>query len=71
VAKGNQPDFKVRIGFVSAAAWKNQSGFYSIKLSRSYKDGDDIKDTDQLGHADLLNGAKCLERIEAMISDQQ
>ncbi len=27
-------------------------------------------DTDQLGHGDLLNAAKCLERAEQFISEQ-
>lgn len=70
VAKGNAPVHKERIGFVSAAIWTNDSGFYSIKLSRSYKDGDTIKDTDQLGSADLLNAAKVLQRAEQWIADQ-
>lgn len=70
MAKGNRPDAKFRIGFVSASVWKNDSGFYSVTLQRSYKDGDDIKNTDQLGSADLLNAAKVLERAEAWIADQ-
>lgn len=68
--KGNSPVAKFKIGFVQAAVWANDSGFHSVKLSRSYKDGDHIKDTDQLNAADLLNAAKVLERAEAWISDQ-
>jgi len=71
MAKGNAPDHKCKIGFVQAAIWKNDTGFYSVKLSRSYKDGDTIKDTDQLGAGDLLNAAKVLERAETWIADQQ
>lgn len=70
MAKGNAPVHKERIGFVQAAVWKNDSGFYSVKLTRSYKDGDKITDTDQLNAADLLNAAKVLERAEAWISAQ-
>ena len=70
MAKGNAPDAKFRIGFVTASVWKNDSGFYNVVLSRSYKENDVIKNTDQLGAADLLNGAKVLERAEAWISAQ-
>lgn len=70
MAKGNAPDAKFRIGFVTAAVWKNDSGFYSVKVSRSYKDGETIKDTDQFGAGDLLNVAKVAERAEAWIADQ-
>jgi len=70
MAKGNPPDAKFRIGFVTASVWKNDSGFYSVTLQRSYKEDGEIKNTDQLGAADLLNGAKVLQRAEAWIADQ-
>ena len=38
MAKGNPPDAKFRIGFVTASVWKNDSGFYSVTLQRSYKE---------------------------------
>lgn len=66
----NKPAAKFRVGFVTATVWKNEN-FYNVILSRSYKDGDDYKDTDQLGHGDLLNGAKALERAEQFISEQK
>ena len=64
-----KPVHKVRIGFVTAAIWKNDT-FYNVTVSRSYKDGDEIKDTDSLGAGDLLNAAKALERAEQWISQQ-
>lgn len=67
--KANQPAAKFRIGYVTATVWQNDN-FFNVKLSKSYKDGDEWKDTDQLGHGDLLNAVKCLERAEAWIADQ-
>ena len=49
--------------------WKNDD-FFNTVLSKSYKDGEDWKDTDQLGTGDLLNAAKLLERAEQFISEQ-
>ena len=69
MAQGNKPAGKFRVGYVSATVWQNDSHF-NVKLTKSYKDGDEWKETDQLGTADLLNAAKCLERAESFISDQ-
>jgi hypothetical protein len=44
--------------------------FFNTVLSKSYKDGEDWKDTDQLGTGDLLNAAKLLQRAEQFISEQ-
>jgi hypothetical protein len=61
-----QPAAKIRIGNVTAAIWKNDLGFYNVTLQKSYreKEGEAWKNTDSLGHADLLNAAKVLERCE-------
>lgn len=65
---------KFRIGLVTATVWKNEveggKAFYSVTLQRSYKDGDDWKETESLGHADLLCAIKLLERAEAFIAEQ-
>lgn len=63
------PLFKSRIGYVTATVWKNDQ-FYSVKVSRSYRDGEDWKETDNLGHADVLCAIKALERAEAFIASQ-
>lgn len=70
MAKANQPAAKFRLGNVTATVWKNDK-FYNVVLTKTYKDGDEYKDTDQLGHGDLLNAAKVLERAEAFISDAE
>lgn len=65
-----QPAAKFRIGLVTATVWRNEN-FYNVTLVRSYKDGPDWKETDSLGHNDLLNAAKVLQRAEEYIADQQ
>lgn len=67
--QGNKPIANFRLGYVSAAVWKN-GDFYNIRLSRSYKDGDDWKDTDQLGSGDLMNAVRVLQRAEDFISGE-
>jgi len=75
MAKANQPAAKFRVGWVTATVWANEGNgdkpFYNTVVSKSYKDGDDYKDTDQLGHGDICNAVKCLERAEQFISEQQ
>lgn len=67
----NQPAHKVRIGWITATIWLNDERFYNVVLTRSYKDNNDqYAETEQLGHSDLLNAAKVLERAEAWIADQ-
>lgn len=70
MANGKQPANKFRLGYVTATVWLNQEKFYSVVLSKSYKDGDEWKDTDQLSVGDILNAAKVLERAEQWISFQ-
>lgn len=69
----NQPPAaKFRLGFVTAAVWRNEGGFYSVTLQRSYKEkeGDEWRETDSLGHGDLMNAAKVLTRAEEWIARQ-
>lgn len=66
----SKPAAKFRIGYVTATVWLNDK-FYNVVLSRSYKEGDAYKDTDQLGSGDLLNGAKLLQRAEEWIAAQK
>ena len=71
--KANQPAAKFRLGYVTATVWKNQGTgdreFFSVEVSKSYKDGDEWKDTSSLGQGDILNAVKCLERAEQFIAD--
>ena len=67
--QGNQPVVKFRIGSVTATVWQNEKHFNTV-LSKSYKDGDEWRETDQLGHGDPLNAVRVLQRCEDYISDQ-
>jgi len=55
-----------RPGYVKATVWKN-GDFYSTVLSRSYEDGENWKDTDQLANGDLMNAVRVLQRAEDYI----
>lgn len=69
--KANQPAAKFRLGYVTATVWKNDGDFYSVSLTKSYKDDDgNWQDTDSLNAGDLLNSAKVLTRAEEYISAQ-
>lgn len=67
--KANQPAAKFRLGFVTATVWLNGEHHTTV-LSRSYKDGEDWKDTDQLSSGDLMNAVRVLQRAEEYISRQ-
>jgi len=64
-----QPSHKLKIGLITATVWEND-GFYSVDISRSYKTEGEWKSSNSLGHSDLLNAAKCVERAEIWISRQ-
>ena len=69
----DKPAAKFRIGYVTATVWKNEtngSTFHNVTLARTYKDGEELKDTNSLGHSDLLNAARVLQRAENWISEQ-
>ena len=64
------PAAKFKIGWITATVWLNE-GHYNTVLTRSYKDGEDYKETNQFGHHDLLNAVLVLKRAEQFISEQQ
>ncbi|WP_425079899.1 hypothetical protein [Ruegeria denitrificans] len=66
-----QPAFKFKIGLITATIWDND-GFFSVDISRSYKNGEgDWRTTSAFSHNDLLNVSKCAERAENWISRKQ
>ncbi len=66
----NQPAHKLKLGLITATIWDND-GFYSVDVTRSYRDKDgDWKSTTSFSHSDLLNVAKCAERAEIWIGRQ-
>jgi len=66
----NQPSHKVKIGLITATVWNND-GFFSVDISRAYRDGEgQWHNTASFTHADLLNVSKCAERAEIWIGRQ-
>lgn len=65
----NQPAAKFRLGYVTTTVWLNDK-HYNTVLSKSYKDGDDWKETDQLSTGDLMNAVRVLQRAEEFIAAQ-
>ena len=70
MSDANTPVQKFKLGSVTAAVWKNDKGFFSVTLQRSYKDGENWKNTDSLNPGDLLNAGKVLEQAGDYIGRQ-
>lgn len=66
----NKPAATFRLGAVKATVWRNNDKFYNVTLVRTYKDGDDFKETDQLGSGDLMNAVRVLQRADDFIAAQ-
>lgn len=71
----DKPVKRFRIGFVEASIWRNETNgdrkFYSVKISRSYKDDDgNYQSTDSFGHGDLPALERVTARAETWISNQ-
>src|ERR1035438_7933417 len=62
-----KPIHEVRLGFIKAAVWRNEteSGVrYNVTFSRIYKDGDNWKSTDSFGRDDLLLLGKVADQAQ-------
>lgn len=70
----NQPVKKFRIGYLTVNIWENEGQgdrtWYSVDIQRTFKDGDDLRNTSALNHADLLPAAHLLTKANAWIMDQ-
>ena len=70
-----KPVKEVRLGRIRAAVWANQSRDYSIwfsvTVSRLYRDGEQWKDTQSFRRDDLPVVAKVLDMAYAWIWKQQ
>src|SRR6202041_2288982 len=72
-ASANAPVHAIRKHSLKVSIWRNetQAGvIYNSTLIRTYKDGDDFKDTVSLGFHDLANAAKLLHDAESWIAGQ-
>jgi len=63
-AKGKAPVEKIRVGGIQLDVWENQSEkgtFYSFTIQRSYKQGNDWKNTNSLRTQDLPKAILALQ----------
>lgn len=72
----NTPIKRIKVGNgISVSIWKNRSdsggAWYTSKISRFYKDGEEMKDTASFRRGDLLFVAKAAEMAFAWIYQQQ
>ena len=74
VTPKNSPAFTLRDGAVKVTAWANsakesQKIFHSVQVSRSYKVGDDWKETTQFSGSDILKVSALLQQAHAKIRE--
>jgi hypothetical protein len=75
---GNRPAHTIRYGAVRAAIWRNvvdngnaSRPLYCSTFSRSYKDGDNWKESSTFGADDLLLLAKAADEAHTWITKQR
>jgi hypothetical protein len=70
----NKPAHRIRSGVIEVAVWRNESEkggtWYSVTMSRSYKQGEEWKQSDSFGQDDLLVLAKLLDMAHTWIMSQ-
>ena len=73
----NRPVHSVRYGTIRAAVWRNvvdngnaSRPMYNVTVSRSYRDGEDWKDSSSFGYDDLLVLSKALNDCHSFIHEQ-
>ena len=60
-----RPVETLRDGAIKAAIWKNESEngpFFSVTFARTYKNGEELKDTDSFSGSELLRLARLAEK---------
>ena len=68
-----KPVHEVRLGFIKAAVWRNEteSGVrYNVTFSRLYKDGEQWRSTESFGRDDLLLLGKVADQTHSWICAQ-
>src|SRR5690348_12075810 len=70
----NRPVHSVRYGAIRGAVWRNvvdngnaSRPMYNVTISRSYRDGDEWKESSSFGYEDLLVAAKILDDCHSFI----
>ncbi len=65
-----KPVHEVRIGFIKASVWKNQTRSgerHNVTVSRIYRNGDVWKESTHFGRDDLLPLAKVVDMVHSWI----
>ena len=68
-----KPVHSVRLGRIEAAIWANEGSkgtFHNVTVTRSYKDGDDWKQSDSFGRDDLPLVCKVMDMAHTWIFEQ-
>jgi len=71
---GNKPVFVSRFGAVKAVVWLNHTSvgpIHNVTVARTYKDGEDWKESGSFGADDLLTLAKALNAAHSYIYEQR
>ena len=69
-----KPAHKIRSGALTVTIWKNageKGPWFSVIANRSYKQGEEWKETNSYGFDDLMTLAKLLDLAHTWILDQQ
>jgi hypothetical protein len=69
-----KPAHKIRSGALTVTVWKNDGDkgpWYSVTPARSYKQGEEWKESDSYGFEDLMTLAKLLDLAHTWILSQQ
>jgi hypothetical protein len=69
-----KPAHKIRSGAITVTIWQNESEkgpWYSVTPSRSYKQGEEWKESDSYGFDDLMTLAKLLDLAHTWVLTQQ
>jgi len=72
-AKPRRPVFNAKYGAVEAAVWQNdgeKGAWFATTFKRSYRDGEEWKESDSYGERDLLSLARCALDAQAFIAQQ-
>ena len=69
-----KPAAQLPYGSISAAIWRNETDkgtFYNVTFQRSYKEGEDFKNSQSFGREDLLLVAKLTDIAHTKIFELQ
>jgi hypothetical protein len=72
VSESNQPVHTVRHRNIKASIWRNETEkgpMYKVSIIRSYREGNEWRDTSSFGYDDLMNVAKLMYDAHSIISE--